>query len=485
MSSNCAEGATAPIRPAPSRPGWSLTLRLTLSIALSAFFIVALIATLLYGGLVAQLQTQNHSCLHDEIGIVEGMIRSEGIDQALDDELGPEQNGVEYARRFIRLVGNDGRVVAETPNMIEVAPPASFAVSLRDGRPGVDKSWRAANGSLMLGTSEWVLLGKPSGMQGLLQVALDVTNVDNILTGYRHKIYGLLFPGFLLCVGVSYAIARKGTRSLGEMAGLVRRVTACNLEERICGSDWPRELNVLADATNHMLDRLDDSFSRLYNSATNLSHKMRTPLTILRGEAEVALSRERTVEELRDVIASSLEENDRLTRLIDNILFLSNAEMGKLHAMHSEMEMRGELDRVVDFYLPFAEEKGITLTCLGSAELSADASLFRKAASSLISNALTYNAPGGTVELVLRQVGEHSGELSVTDSGCGIAETEMTKIFDRFYRVYATRFRDPHGTGLGLPIAKAIMELHNGTIEVQSRPGQGTTVSLIFPAPVD
>jgi two-component system heavy metal sensor histidine kinase CusS len=484
MSLNRAENGAASQKPARSLPDWSLTTWLTLSNAGSAFLILALIASLLYGGLVVQLESQNQFYLHDEVQMLEQIIRSKGDDASLAATLSPDHTGKEYVKHFIRLMDKNGRIVYETPRMAELAPRAAFHAALRDGRPGVDKSWRSANGELAVGTSEWVDLGKSTGEQGILQVALDVTNVDSILIGYRVKIYGLLFPGFLLCVAVSYAIARKGTSSLVEMTGHVRRITASNLKEHISGSDWPRELNVLARAANQMLDRLDDSFSRVYNSATNLSHKMRTPLTILRGEAELALSRDRTVEELQDVIASSLEENDRLLRLIENILFLSSAEMGKFNTVASQLELRGELDSVVDFYTPFAEEKGIAITCSGSAEVQVDASLFRKAAA-LISNAIIYNAPGGTVELILRQGEDLSGELSVSDSGCGIIATELPKIFDRFYRIYATRYRDPQGTGLGLPIAKAIMDLHNGAIAVQSQPEQGTTVILKFPAPAD
>jgi two-component system, OmpR family, heavy metal sensor histidine kinase CusS len=463
------------------RPCLSLTLWLALSMSFAAFFLLALISFLLYLGLAAQLRSQNHFYLHDEVNILVQMIRSENNDAPLSAEMNSDQHGEEYVKHYIRLLNRNEVVIQETRAMDVIAPHDRFTAPVRDGLPGVDSLWRTPKGNMMLGTAEWVDLGKMSGEQGLLEVALDVTNVQNILEGYRHKIYGALFVGFFLCIAVSLAIARRGTRPLREMTEMVNRISASALDERISGENWPSELKVLADATNLMLDRLQGYFERLYDSARNLSHKMRTPLTIMKGEAEVALSRERTVEELQDVIVSGLEENRRLVRLVDSILFLSDAEIGKFQYAPCELDADREIEKVLDFYSPLAEDREVAMTCQGSACLFADASLFRKAVAALISNALTYNTPGGSVDLLLSQGEGLSGKLSVTDSGCGFGEAEKQKVFDRFYRIYGTRHRDPHGTGLGLPTVKAIMDLHNGSVEVQSVPDKGTTVTLNFP----
>jgi two-component system, OmpR family, heavy metal sensor histidine kinase CusS len=448
----------------------------------SAFLILTLISLLLYFGLFAQLKNQNRLYLHDEVNTLERMLRSHAGDRAVFAEINPDQAGDEYVKHFIRLLDKQGRPIAETRRMAEFAPHERFRVPERDGRPGVDTLWRTESGNLLLGTSVWVDLGRSTGEQGILEVALDVTNVQSILEVYRLKIYGVLFLGLLLCVAVSLAIAHRGTRPLREMTDMVRMVTVSSLEERICGENWPTEVARLATAMNRMLDRLQDSFERLYNSARNLSHKVRTPLTIIRGEAEVALSRERSVEELQSVILSSLEENNRLVRLADNILFLAEAETGKFHCLPAEIDAAGELDKILDFYSPAAEEKGVTIAREGGATLLADPALFRKAAAALLSNAITYNKSGGSVTFSLRQGEGGGGELHVADTGCGIPVSEREKVFDRFYRIYATRHMDPHGTGLGLPIAKTIMDLHRGMIDIMSDPPHGTTVTLSFRA---
>jgi two-component system, OmpR family, heavy metal sensor histidine kinase CusS len=483
MSSKSDEKGASTETAARKGRAWSLTIWLTLFNASSAFIILALIAALLYGGLASQLKNQNHLYLHDEVRIIENLARSNGNEAELLRELGADQSGIEYVKHYIRLMDRQERIILETPRMQEVIPTAAFPIPSRDGRPGIDRTWRAANGNLILSTVSWIHLGM-KGDQGILQVALDVTNVENILVDYRRKIYLALVFGFLLCVLVSLAVARRGTKPLLEMTEIVRGITVSRLQERISGRNWPKELNLLADAMNLMQDRLQDSFSRLYNSANNLTHKMRTPLTILKGEAEVALSRDRSVEELQQVIISSLEENARLSRLGDNIFFLANADMGKLELTATRIDAREEIEKVIDYYSPLAEEREVGITCQGSATLIANAPLFRKAVAALISNAFTYNKSGGEVVVSLVQGEGGCCEVRVTDTGCGIAEAEMEKIFDRFYRIYTTRHMDSHGTGLGLPIARAIMELHGGAIVVESQPLQGTAVTLRF-IPID
>jgi two-component system, OmpR family, heavy metal sensor histidine kinase CusS len=472
--------ASADGSPKPSRRPWSLTLWLALCNAGSAFLILTVISLLLYLALATQLKRQNHLYLHAEVAAVEKLLHSQSGETSIVYILEPNRSGEEYVKHYVRLLDSHQRPLAETPEMWYMAPHAAFKTQERGEESGLDRTWRTKSGNVMMGTSTAVDLGRPSGEQGLLEVAMDVTNVENILESYRHKIYVTLLVGLLLCIVVGLAIARRGTRPLREMTAMVRQVTPSGLKERVSGENWPSEVEALAGAMNGMMDRLQDSFERLYNSARNLSHKVRTPLTIMRGEAEVALSRERSVEELQQVILSNLEENNRLVRLAENILFLADAEMGKFSCSRAEIDAGAEVDKVLDFYCPAAEDRGVAISRQGQARIFADPALLRKAVAALLSNAITYNRPGGEVVFYIRQEEGLAGKVSVADTGCGIERGEQEKIFDRFYRIYATRHMDPHGTGLGLPIAKAIMELHRGEVEVHSEPALGTTVTLNF-----
>ncbi|UFS71034.1 heavy metal sensor histidine kinase [Geomonas sp. RF6] len=462
---------------------WSLTLWLTLFNTAFSFGILTLISVLLYQGLAFQLRQQNSLYLHDLVDTIRRELVELGSEvPTLKDEVVKEHSGAEYVKHYVRLFDMDGRLLVESPRMEEILPRNLYPLPVRDGR-SPDHKHRTRDGRLLVSTMAWMPLGKNVGEQGVLQAALDVSNVEQILVEYRRKIMLALAHGFVLCAGGSLLIARRGTRPIREITTMVRGITVAGLEEHLHGDNWPRELQQLAEALNLMMDRLHDSFTRLYNSATNLTHKMRTPLTILRGEAEVALSRARTVEELQEVIISSLEENARLSRLGDNIFFLANADMRKFSVSRSVVQVREEMEKILDYYSPLAEEKEVSIVCNGDATFMVDPSLLRKAAAAVTSNAVTYNKPGGKVEITIVQREPLGGEISFSDTGCGIALGEMQKIFDRFYRIYGTRHMDPHGTGLGLPIAKAIMDLHDGSISLESGPDLGTTVTLTFPPP--
>jgi two-component system, OmpR family, heavy metal sensor histidine kinase CusS len=480
MSSNPAESPPAAGKTSSSRRSWSLTARLAVLTAVSSFVILAAVSIQMYFQLANHLKEQNSWYLKDEVETLGQMARFPEFSKSLANEMHVKTVGEEYLTHYVRLLDSEGKLVIETPDMEKILPHKLFPTPKNDGKQCARFEVHGQNGSSFIATSLWVDTGMK---QGVLQVGLDVTNVDKILAGYRNKFAIPLFFGFLLCAGTGYIIARRIVRPVREITEKARRITASSLDERLSGADWPRELNVLAGALNGMLDRLQDSFVRLYGSVANLTHKLRTPLTILRGEAEVALSQERSAEALREVIESSMEEYERLSHLVDYIIFIAQAEAGKLKPICIRMKAREEIDKVLDFYGPLAEEKGIAVTCEGNATLSADPALFCKAVANLLSNALTFTPSGGAVVISVRQGDDRSAEVSISDTGCGISAEDMPKIFDRFYRVYTTRFMDPKGSGLGLPLVKSIMALHAGSVEVLSQPGLGTTVFLRFPPP--
>ena len=231
-----------------------------------------------------------------------------------------------------------------------------------------------------------------------------------------------------------------------------------------------------------MLDRLEDSFRRLSQFSADLAHELRTPVNNLRGEAGVALSKARTAEEYRRTLESSLEELARLTRLIDNMLFLARADGAGVNPLaRSSFDARKEIEAVCEFYRALAEDRGVAVSCEGAGVAGADPMLFRQAVSNLLSNALNYTPHGGRVVFQLREREDHGLEVCTRDTGCGIAPEHLPRIFDRLYRVDSSRSQHPNGAGLGLAIVKSIMTLHQGAVEAQSTLGQGTTITLSFP----
>jgi two-component system heavy metal sensor histidine kinase CusS len=231
-----------------------------------------------------------------------------------------------------------------------------------------------------------------------------------------------------------------------------------------------------------MLDRLEDSFARLSRFSSDIAHELRTPLQNLRGEAEVVLSRERKTGEYREILGSSLEEYQRLSNLIDRLLFLARAENPQTQIQREELDLKKELGLLQDFYGPSAGESGILLGVEAQEGLRADLdrSLFQRAVGNLVENALKHTPAGGAV-LLKSSNGGGNIRVEVSDTGKGIPLEEISRVFDRFYRVDPSRSPSSGGAGLGLSIVKSIMDLHAGTVEIRSEPSRGTTVTLLFP----
>jgi two-component system heavy metal sensor histidine kinase CusS len=334
-----------------------------------------------------------------------------------------------------------------------------------------------SDGNTYLVSSAWA----PAGMDSrhrLLQVALDVTDEVKLLHDYQAKMIVVFALGLLVSAAIGVFVTRRGLHPLEEITSRTEKITAALLHERISARPWPRELTTLARAYDGMLDRLEGSFTRLSEFSSNLAHELRTPINNLMGEAEVALSRERTPEEYRQAIGSSLEEYQRLSRLIDDILFLARSEKA---FSPTPFDAGQELDILVSFYQTLAEDKGIGLTRSGGGTVYADPPLFRRAVGNLISNALRYTPPGGSILLTLEHDDEEGFSLTVADTGIGMTANDLTMVFDRFYRTEEARSLNTEGSGLGLSIVKSVMELHGGSIGVASDIGRGTRITLRFP----
>jgi two-component system, OmpR family, heavy metal sensor histidine kinase CusS len=265
-------------------------------------------------------------------------------------------------------------------------------------------------------------------------------------------------------------------RPIREITSAAQAITASALSERVSTQSWPRELATLAAEFDRMLERLEDSFERLSRFSSNIAHELRTPISNLMGETEVALGRSLTAEQYREVLASSLEEYQRLSHFIDSLLFLARAETANLQIHKSDFAAQESISAVMEFYEPLAKESDVELTNTGKARIRGDEPLFRRAISNLLSNALRHVSPGGSVTI---EAGSEPTAVIVVvkDNGGGVAPKDLPKLFDRFYRGENSR----DGVGLGLSIVKSIMSLHHGSVQVASEPGKGTTVILRFP----
>jgi len=467
-----------------SPSSWSITTKLTILYALSAFAMLALASGFLHWVLIRNLMQEDNQFLTDKIHVIRALLKRHPNDQAaLQEEIQWEGETFRLTRYYARILTPSSRLLIETPGMTALIAPSDFASPTALGKlPKRGVLWQAPHGATFLTMSAHATTGGAHPAQRLIQVALSTSREDRLVTDYRQKLLAVLALGVVISSILGFLLARKGMRPLREITRTAQRITSSQLHERIDATRWPRELTALAAAFDEMLDRLEESFSRLRQFSADLAHELRTPVNVLMGEAEVALSRPRPAEELRQTLESSLEEYGRLARMIDSLLFLARADSGKAPIQRTMLDAYREMETVRDFYDAVAAEQGITITCHGSAALYADPALLRRALSNVLANALRHSAPGGAVTLHARTLPGPVAELTVSDHGDGIDARHLPKIFDRFYRADSARAADASGAGLGLAIVKSIMTLHEGEVTFHSQPGRGTTVTLRFPA---
>ena len=451
---------------------------MTVHYAFTAFLILSFSISMLYWGLATSLRSQSVHYLNAEVELVEGLMKSGELTAALKKEIEFSHQS-EYIKLYLRILDRDGHPLIETPDMSEDLPAELFPPPQRQGSAKVLPYKSSDNGrNSYLIKVLWLQL---EGPPRYLQLALDVTNMDQLLQDYRIKLASVLFIGIILSAIAASYISRKGLQPLHEITEKTMHITSSNLDERFVADDWPKELNSLAVAFDEMLDRLQQSFERLKQYSANLAHELRTPIGNLMGEAEIALSMDRTSVEYRDVIESSLEEYQKLSRTIDSLYFLAWANSGNVHLNVTQIRIFEELSNLLDYFGAFSSNIQIEVHCTPGVVLMADATLFRRAVSNLITNAIKYSPDGAKIMITVQDAPTAGVEIVVSDNGIGIGAEHIEHLFDRFYRVPTSSDSLVKGLGLGLPIVKSIMDLHGGTISIISLPSQGTTVTLTFP----
>jgi len=296
------------------------------------------------------------------------------------------------------------------------------------------------------------------------------------------------FPIALLLASVGgYALARKALAPIDRMAIQTQKISAERLTDRLSVENPDDELGKLASVFNAMLARLQAAFDQLRRFTADASHELRTPLTAIRSVGEVALQEQKSPAEYRDVIGSMLEEVDRLTRLVENLLTLSRADAGHVQLQRMDISLLALTREASSMVEVLAEEKGQRVEIDGDAGLivSVDRLVLRQGIVNLLDNAIKYS-PRNTRILVRVGFGAAGqASLEITDEGPGIPSEHQPYVFDRFYRVDQARTREWGGTGLGLAITRWAVEAHGGDIDLTSKHGTGTTFHVSLPLAPD
>lgn len=283
-----------------------------------------------------------------------------------------------------------------------------------------------------------------------------------------------------LVLGSATLIVSLGLRPLKRLRTTAAAISTQSLSTRLDLGQMPEELRAVGSAFNAMLDRLDDGVTRLGQFSSDLAHEMRTPLATLLGRTQVALSQPRTREQLLDVLEGNVDELQRMSRLVSDMLFLAQAEHAESAVQASPLGLHDAAAKVVDYLEPLAEERDVAVVVRGSGTILADPGQVERAITNLLSNALRHCRPGTEVRVAIEDRGQ-AVCLDVVNQGAPIAPEHLTRLFDRFYRVDGSRARDLGGSGLGLAIVATIMKLHGGRVEASCTPAGETRFTLRFP----
>lgn len=490
----------------------SLTWQISLLFALISFLVIAAMGFSIDRMLTGELLEANEASLLGNMALVRNRMArlgsSDGIltNLPLMDEAGLGHRKLALAvfdenRRLLRASDEFEIPVSALPQQavpVEALPDRVDDTAIRDlhNRFGdLSRPWTAPDG-------RWyqVLLGRlslPKTDAGappqtlLIALSYDRSLPRELLARYRKGLAETLIISVLTAMALGIWAARLVLRRARRIATTAGRISAHALNERLSLEDTPEEFLESTVAFNHMLDRLADSFRRLSEFSSDLAHDLRTPINNLMGEAQVALSRPRTADEYRTVLESAVEEYERLSRMIENMLFLAHADNAQACAVPQWIDLHEFLENMVSYYELLADERNIRIALDVRAEQGAlphaklrvwaDELLLNRAVGNLLSNALRHGNPDCTVTVRAVARADGSAEIEVANPGSGIDAEHLPRIFDRFYRSNIAREGSSAGSGLGLAIVKSIAELHGGEVRVDSKAGLRTIFTLALP----
>ena len=333
------------------------------------------------------------------------------------------------------------------------------------------------------GSHYWIRKGTIPEYNFNLIYAHDATDAAKSI----HSLILILIAGLpgavILAVVGGYFLAGRALSPVKAITQKAKEITAERLSERLPIPNPKDEIGNLASVFNETLSRLDGSFERLRRFTADASHELRTPLTSIRSVGEVALQRPMDEGSYREAIGSMLEETQRLTRLVDNLLILARGETGKAKLDPRPTNLSTLVGTVVDELRILAEDKQQTLSTLFSSPLAVnvDGATLRLAVSNVLHNAIIYTQKGGHIEVITARTEDRKATIDIIDDGPGIPEAERDKVFERFHRVDKARPRVEGGAGLGLAIARWAVEANDGVIFFLDKERPGTLCRITLP----
>jgi heavy metal sensor kinase len=388
-------------------------------------------------------------------------------------------SSLEAEEHFFRLFDENGAMLTDTSDEPESIPlDQSKVQSALEGSESLS--------SVTVGDQTVVIVSEPvrNGTQvvGVIQTGANRTDVEETLAALLIGL-GIAAPIMvILAAGGGYVVAGRVLRPVSQITDLAAGIGASDLHARLNLTLPDDELGRLASTFDAMLARIEEAFERQRRFTGDAAHELRTPLSLMRSQVDLALARPRTVAEYEEALAELDQDLARMTGLVATLLSLARSDSGTLTLDRSDIDLADTIEIICEQYADAVEADGISLTASTEpTPINADEDLLIQVLVNLLDNALAVTPSEGSIEVTCRAEPNCGAHLQVRDNGPGIAPEHIGRIFDRFYRVDTGRTRGRGGAGLGLSICRAIVNAHGGEITVESTVGSGTTFDVRLP----
>ena len=457
----------------PRRP-FSLTLRITVMIALVTSIIFLAFGWLIERSLAQHFSEQDADELRVVLHAVEHALETNTDNAGLSQRLASSVSG--HHGVYFYVADNLGNTLHSMPGpeLKKIAqtltPAGAITSNTLHAWQEQQKHYRGAAIRIAHGDTFFTVV-----------VAAAMDFHLHFLQTFQRTLWLTTLAACVLAILAAWLAVHQGLAPLRQISQRIGDIGSEQLNVRLITDDVPHELLNLTSAFNLMLTRLEDGFVRLSNFSADIAHELRTPVTNLTTQTQVALTRARSVEEYREILYSSLEEYERMAKMIGDMLFLAQTDNKLVKPALEKIDLNAELQALFDYFEAWAEERKVTLKQTGdNAELYGDRLMLRRALSNLLSNAIRHTTQGEmvTVRLTAQQ---DKVLIDVINPGIAIPAAHLSKLFDRFYRIDPSRQRNHDGAGLGLAIVKSIIDAHAGQISVTSD-AQATQFQIQLPS---
>jgi len=460
----------------------SIRVRLTLWYGSALALILLLFAVALYLVMSRALREQVDASLNEAAAVA---IRTLGEHRfgpfLIFEDLSQDFPEIALLDKFFQIFGPAGQVTIQSSNIQSREIPLSqsaFRASLEGESTFESVQFKKGVPLRLLS----VPIRQGEQLVNILRVGTSLQPTDRMLRRLLVGLYIASPVALLVSLLGGWFLAGRALRPVHAITQAARRIAAGDWSQRILTPHSNDEIGQLASTFNDMIGRLEVSFRQIRQFSADASHELRTPLTITKGETELALRRPRQAEDYRAVLESNLEEIDRMSRIVDELLFLSRADLGEIKLKMFPVQLDDLVREIQQQALVLGMERHVqaVLTAVEPVLIHGDDLRLRELLLNLVDNAVKYSYEGQTVELALVVEGSHA-KIMVRDHGIGIAPENHARVFDRFYRTDEARAHGAKGTGLGLAICKWIVEVHHGTIELDSTVHGGSCFTVFLP----